>query len=99
MSGTLTGGRGPYRTGVRRREQLVAVAIDVFGEHGFENTFRDKEQKAFKLDHMWLGSAKASDIDVAGPCNLAWETDQAAIEKHFDEISDHCPLIATVTLP
>ena len=35
MSGTQTGGRGPYRTGVRRREQLVAVAIDVFGEHGF----------------------------------------------------------------
>src|SRR4029453_9492201 len=35
MSGTQTGGRGPYRTGVRRREQLIAVAIDVFGEHGF----------------------------------------------------------------
>ena len=27
--------RGPYRTGVRRREQLVAVALDVFAEHGF----------------------------------------------------------------
>src|SRR3954469_17547714 len=35
MSGTQTGGRGPYRTGVRRREQLIAVAIDVFGEQGF----------------------------------------------------------------
>jgi AcrR family transcriptional regulator len=35
MSGTQTGGRGPYRTGVRRREQLIAVAIDVFAEHGF----------------------------------------------------------------
>ena len=35
MSGTPTGGRGPYRTGVRRREQLIAVAIDVFGEQGF----------------------------------------------------------------
>src|SRR6478735_10714892 len=35
MPGTQTGGRGPYRTGVRRREQLIAVAIDVFGEHGF----------------------------------------------------------------
>jgi AcrR family transcriptional regulator len=30
-----TAARGPYRTGVRRREQLIAVAIDVFGEHGF----------------------------------------------------------------
>ena len=27
--------RGPYRTGVRRREQLIAVAIDVFGEYGY----------------------------------------------------------------
>ncbi|WP_434175605.1 TetR/AcrR family transcriptional regulator [Brachybacterium conglomeratum] len=27
--------RGPYRTGVRRREQLLAVALDVFAEHGY----------------------------------------------------------------
>src|SRR4051812_42209206 len=27
--------RGPYRTGIRRREQIVAVAITVFGEHGY----------------------------------------------------------------
>ncbi len=27
--------RGRYKTGVRRREQLVAVAVDVFAEHGF----------------------------------------------------------------
>ncbi|HEY5882820.1 MAG TPA: TetR/AcrR family transcriptional regulator [Nakamurella sp.] len=27
--------RGPYRTGIRRREQIVAVAIRVFGEHGY----------------------------------------------------------------
>lgn len=32
-TGTTT--RGPYRTGTRRREQIVAVAISVFGEHGF----------------------------------------------------------------
>lgn len=32
---TQTRSRGPYRTGVRRREQIVAVAIEVFGEHGF----------------------------------------------------------------
>jgi AcrR family transcriptional regulator len=32
---TETKARGPYRTGVRRREQLIAVAIDVFAEHGF----------------------------------------------------------------
>lgn len=30
-----TTSRGPYRTGVRRREQIVAVAIEVFGEYGF----------------------------------------------------------------
>jgi AcrR family transcriptional regulator len=30
-----TTGRGPYRTGIRRREQIVAVAIMVFGEHGY----------------------------------------------------------------
>ncbi|MEV7800106.1 helix-turn-helix domain-containing protein [Microbacterium foliorum] len=31
----LAGTRGPYRTGVRRREQIVSAAIDVFGEFGF----------------------------------------------------------------
>jgi len=27
--------RGPYRTGIRRREQIVATAITVFGEYGY----------------------------------------------------------------
>jgi len=27
--------RGPYRTGIRRREQILAAAIGVFGEFGF----------------------------------------------------------------
>ena len=27
--------RGPYRTGIRRREQIIAAAIAVFGEHGY----------------------------------------------------------------
>src|SRR5215213_1543535 len=36
MSNTTgTAARGPYRTGLRRREQIVAVAINVFGEYGF----------------------------------------------------------------
>lgn len=29
------GARGPYRTGVRRREQILAAAIEVFGQSGF----------------------------------------------------------------
>ncbi|CAH0271013.1 HTH-type transcriptional repressor KstR2 [Arthrobacter sp. Bi83] len=32
---TGTTSRGPYRTGIRRREQIVAVAIAVFGENGY----------------------------------------------------------------
>ncbi len=32
---TRTRTRGPYRTGVRRREQLIAVAFDVFAQHGY----------------------------------------------------------------
>jgi hypothetical protein len=68
-------------------------------EHAFTNTFRDKQARAFKLDHMWIATASASNVDVAGPCNLTWETDRAAIERHFDTISDHCPLVASVTLP
>lgn len=32
---TKTRTRGPYKTGVRRREQLVAVAVDIFAEHGY----------------------------------------------------------------
>jgi AcrR family transcriptional regulator len=34
-SSTGTTTRGPYRSGIRRREQIVAVAITVFGEYGF----------------------------------------------------------------
>src|SRR5215207_342602 len=34
-SSTVTTSRGPYRTGIRRREQIVATAIRVFGEYGF----------------------------------------------------------------
>jgi AcrR family transcriptional regulator len=30
-----TSTRGPYRTGVRRRQQLVATAMTVFAEHGY----------------------------------------------------------------
>ena len=32
---TGTTSRGPYRTEIRRREQIVAVAIAVFGENGY----------------------------------------------------------------
>lgn len=36
MSSSIgTTARGPYRTGIRRREQIVATAITVFGEYGF----------------------------------------------------------------
>lgn len=78
---------------------------DVFASHQlaldwidypFANTFRDKTDRGFRLDHMWLGRATASEVTVAGPCNLPWASGQAAIETHFDTISDHCPLIATV---
>src|SRR4051794_41432469 len=34
-SSTAATARGPYRTGVRRREQIVSTAIAVFGENGF----------------------------------------------------------------
>src|SRR3954463_10516669 len=34
-SSTGTAARGPYRSGIRRREQIVATAIAVFGEYGF----------------------------------------------------------------
>jgi AcrR family transcriptional regulator len=34
-SSTGTTARGPYRTGIRRREQIVATAITVFAEYGF----------------------------------------------------------------
>ncbi len=34
-SESTAGARGPYRTGIRRREQIVSAAIDVFGEFGF----------------------------------------------------------------
>ncbi len=34
-SSTEAGARGPYRTGIRRRKQIIAVAIEVFGEYGY----------------------------------------------------------------
>lgn len=37
-SSSETVARGPYRTGIRRRQQIVAVAIDAFGEQGFAGT-------------------------------------------------------------
>ncbi|HEY5933682.1 MAG TPA: endonuclease/exonuclease/phosphatase family protein [Kofleriaceae bacterium] len=67
-------------------------------DYPFANTFRDKTDRGFRLDHMWLGHTTASDVTVAGPCNLPWATGQTAIETHFDTISDHCPLIATLGL-
>src|SRR3954447_17717342 len=35
MSSSTGTARGPYRTGIRRREQIIATAITVFGEYGF----------------------------------------------------------------
>ena len=32
---SAVGGRGPYRNGVRTREQIIAAATNVFGEFGF----------------------------------------------------------------
>lgn len=32
---TAAASRGPYRTGIRRREQILAAAIKVFGENGY----------------------------------------------------------------
>jgi AcrR family transcriptional regulator len=34
-SSSGTNARGPYRTGIRRREQIIATAITVFGEYGY----------------------------------------------------------------
>lgn len=81
-------------------DAVFAAQLDLqLVEHSFANTFRDKEAKAYKLDHIWLSRARPSNLEVAGPCNLAWETHRADIERHFDEISDHCPVIVTATLP
>lgn len=35
QNSTGTNARGPYRTGIRRREQILATAIAVFGEYGY----------------------------------------------------------------
>lgn len=35
MSSSTAGTRGPYRTGLRRREEIVATASAVFAEHGY----------------------------------------------------------------
>lgn len=32
---TVSGGRGPYRTGLRRREQIIDAATAVFAEYGY----------------------------------------------------------------
>lgn len=84
---------------------LIGEAFDAHPELGlarvdypFENTYRDKDGKAFKLDHMYLSRASVEGVDVVGPCNLAWPADQAAITQHFDQISDHCPVVANITL-
>jgi endonuclease/exonuclease/phosphatase family metal-dependent hydrolase len=84
------------------------LIADVFSTHPelrlarvaypFENTYREKTGKAYKLDHIFLGGATAQDVDVIGPCNLQWPADEAIIATHFDEISDHCPVVANVEI-
>ena len=80
-------------------EGVLAAGDLELVENPFTNTYRDKNAKAYKLDHMYLSSsARAAGLEVIGPCNLSWETNRAEIEKYFDTVSDHCPLIANVTL-
>ncbi|MFJ9582315.1 TetR/AcrR family transcriptional regulator [Streptomyces acidicola] len=35
MTGTTSGPRGPYRSGIKRREQIVTAAAKAFTEHGY----------------------------------------------------------------
>ncbi|MGJ6979062.1 TetR/AcrR family transcriptional regulator [Aestuariimicrobium soli] len=55
MSETMsTRTRGPYRTGVRRREQLIEATMEVFAEHGYAGgSIRTIAEKA-RVSHATL---------------------------------------------
>ena len=77
--------RGPYRTGIQRREQLVAVAISVFAEHGFAGgsirTIADRVGVSHATLLQHFGSKEGLLTAVLG------EWDRQTVEANLTEVS------------
>jgi endonuclease/exonuclease/phosphatase family metal-dependent hydrolase len=83
-------------------EDLLAEILEPLQrvELPVEFTYQEKDGTQFRLDQSWLSDDIEVDHVVSpGACDLDLATDAAAIETHYDTLSDHCPLIVDLTLP
>jgi hypothetical protein len=64
------------------------------------NTFRHRDGTDFRLDQAFVSpDVTVVDVTVPGPCNLDFETGADAIDQHFSDVSDHCPVRLRLDLP
>ena len=70
-----------------------------FIDYPFANTYRDKEDKAYRLDQVFRDRDVCTmGLAQEGPCNSDWSTHEDEIGAYFDAISDHCPLTVELDL-
>lgn len=59
-----------------------------------DNTYREKDGTAFRLDQAWVSPTfEIESVQVPGACNLDFETQESDIARYVDEISDHCAVL------
>jgi endonuclease/exonuclease/phosphatase family metal-dependent hydrolase len=62
-----------------------------------QHSFRNKWNTGYKLDRLWISSdVEVEGMSVPGPCNLDWESNQEQIVEYYEQVSDHCPVLATL---
>lgn len=77
--------RGPYRTGIRRREQLIAVAIEVFGEHGFAGASLRAIAEQAGVSHATLIQHFGSKEGLLTAVLEEW--DRRTVERRLTDVS------------
>jgi AcrR family transcriptional regulator len=77
--------RGPYRTGIRRREQLVGIAMDVFGEHGFAGGSLRTIAEQAGVNHATLIQHFGSKEGLLTAVLEEW--DRRTVENSFTDVS------------
>jgi AcrR family transcriptional regulator len=80
-----TTARGPYRTGIRRREQIVAVAITVFGEHGYAGGSIRTIAERVGVSHATLLQHFASKEGLLTAVLQEW--DRQTVEARLGDVS------------
>jgi AcrR family transcriptional regulator len=84
-SSTGTSARGPYRTGIRRREQIVAAAITVFGERGFAGSSIRTIADRVGVSHVTLLQHFGSKEGLLTAVLQEW--DRRTVESRLTDVS------------